>query len=150
LEAERVIALPELSGPAVRGIPSVSRGFISIDQHARVRDVDRVFAAGDAADFPVKQGGLAAQQADAAAESIAALAGVEIAPEPFEATVRGMLLTGGPTKYIEAHLTGGHGFSSKISDEPSWSPPVKIAARFLAPYLDKLDPIGEHQPSASG
>ena len=38
----------------------------------RVDGVDHVHAAGDAADFPVKQGGLACQQADTVAEHIAA------------------------------------------------------------------------------
>ena len=36
---------------------------------------EHVFAAGDAADFPVKQGGIGTQQADVAAAGIAALAG---------------------------------------------------------------------------
>ena len=67
LNADRVIVLPELFGPSVRGLPAGEHGFIPIDEHAKVRGVDRVYAAGDAADFPVKHGGLAAQQADSAA-----------------------------------------------------------------------------------
>jgi sulfide:quinone oxidoreductase len=149
IEADRIIALPELFGPAVRGLPSAAHGFIPTDPHGRVRDVERVFAAGDAIDFAVKQGGLAAQQADAAAQSIAALAGVAIEPEPFNPVVRGMLLTGTTPKYLQAHITGGHGFSSEISDTPSWSPPAKIAAKYLAPYLDERDRAGETQ-SATG
>ena len=37
-----------------------------------------MYAAGDASDFPIKHGGLASQQADAAAEAIAALAGADV------------------------------------------------------------------------
>jgi sulfide:quinone oxidoreductase len=145
IEADRIIALPELFGPAIRGLPSGSHGFIPTDPHGCVHGVERIFAAGDAVDFAVKQGGLAAQQADAAAQSIAALAGVAIEPQPFDPVVRGMLLTGNAPKYLQAHITGGHGFSSEISDTPSWSPPAKIAAKYLAPYLDERDHAAERQ-----
>ena len=50
-----------------------------------------------------------------------------------------MLLTGGKPLYLSARITGGSGFSSQITDEPTWAPPVKIAARHLAPYLDQRD-----------
>ena len=149
MEADRIIALPDLFGPAIRGLPSAPHGFIPTDPHGRVQGVERVYAAGDGVDFAIKQGGLAAQQADAAAESIAALAGVAIEPQPFNPVVRGMLLTGTAPKYLKAHITGGHGFSSEISDTPSWSPPVKIAAKYLAPYLDERDHAGSTQ-SATG
>jgi sulfide:quinone oxidoreductase len=139
LEVDRVVALPELFGPAVRGLHVSSHGFIPVDPHCQVRDVDRVYAAGDAIDFAVKQGGLASQQADVAAQAIAALAGADVEPEPFQPVMRGMLLTGGAPKYLCARITGGHGFSSEITDQPMWSPPVKIAARYLAPYLDRRD-----------
>jgi hypothetical protein len=33
----------------------------------------------------------------------------------------------------------GQGFSSEISETPTWSPPSKIAARYLASYLDRLE-----------
>ena len=45
-----------------------------------------VYAAGDVTTFPLKQGGLAAQQADAAAEAILAGLGVPLMPRPFEAS----------------------------------------------------------------
>ena len=139
LRVKRVIALPELYGPSVRGIPPSEHGFIRVDPYGRVRDVDAVYAAGDAVDFPVKHGGIGSQQADGVAQSIAALAGVNITPEPFDPVIHGMLLTGGEPLYLTAHITGGHGFSSEITDTPTWSPPSKIAAKYLAPYLDGLD-----------
>jgi sulfide:quinone oxidoreductase len=139
LRADRVIALPELDGPIVRGIPLGEHGFIRVDPHQRVPDVEDIYAAGDATDFPIKHGGLAAQQADVAAQSIAAQAGAAVTPERFDPVMNGMLLTNDKPRYLTAHITGGHGFSSEVSDTPTWSPPGKIVARYLAPYLDGLD-----------
>ena len=56
LEADRVIALPRLTGPAIRGLPADDDGFLPIDHHGRVRGVEGVYAAGDATNFPIKQG----------------------------------------------------------------------------------------------
>jgi sulfide:quinone oxidoreductase len=50
-----------------------------------------------------------------------------------------MLLTGGNPLYLTADITGGHGFSSEVSDTPTWSPPSKVASKYLAPYLDAHD-----------
>jgi len=142
LEVDRIVALPELDGPAVPGLPEAADGFIPIDEHCRVRGIEGVYAAGDATDFAIKQGGIAAQQADTAAEAIAALAGAPVDPQPFRPTIHGLLLTGGEPRYLNAHLTGGHGFSSELTYEPTWSPPTKIAAKYLAPYLEQLDRAG--------
>jgi sulfide:quinone oxidoreductase len=139
LTVDRVVALPELFGPAVRGIPLAEHGFINVDPHAHVPGVGPVYAAGDATDFAVKFGGIAAQQADAAAESIAALAGAPVTPEPFHPVIHGILLTDKRPRYLTARITGGQGFGSEISDTPSWSPPSKIHARRLAPYLERYD-----------
>jgi sulfide:quinone oxidoreductase len=135
LRVDRIIALPELFGPAVRGLPAGEHGFIPVDRHCKVRGVEHVWAAGDAIDFDVKHGGLAAQQADAAAEAVAALAGASLTPAPFQPEIRGMLLTGRKPRYLTARLSGSKGFSSQITDEPTWSPVAKISARYLAPYL---------------
>jgi sulfide:quinone oxidoreductase len=139
LHVRRVIALPELYGPAIRGIPLGEHGFIRVDSYGRVRDVEGVYAAGDAIDFPIKHGGVGSQQADAAALSVAALAGAAVTPEPFNPVIHGMLLTDDKPLYLTAKITGGHGFSSQITDAPTWSPPSKIAAKYLAPYLEQQD-----------
>ena len=135
LTVDRVIVLPELFGPSVRGVPAGEHGFIAIDGHAKVRGVEGVYAAGDAADFPVKFGGLAAQQADAAAESIARLAGAPVTPQRFHGTIHGILLTGRKPRYLTAHLSGSRGFRSQITETATWMPATKIAAKYLAPYL---------------
>src|SRR5262249_50661257 len=107
--------------------------------HGRVPGVGPIYAAGDATDFVVKQGGIASEQADAAAEAIAASAGAPITPRPFEPVVRGMLLTGEEPLYMVARLAAGQQPSSEVSDRPSWSPPGKIAAKYLGPYLEERD-----------
>ncbi len=140
LHVDRVVALPQLSGPSAPGVPGdASGGFIPIDAHCRVRGLERVFAAGDATDFAVKHGGVAAQQADAAAEAIAWLAGAAVQPRKFHPVIHGVLLGAKKPLYLSAHITGGHGSSSEVSDSPTWSPPTKIAAKYLAPYLDLRD-----------
>ncbi len=142
LSVERILALPELSGPSTPGVPKqATNGFIPIDVHCRVPGLERVYAAGDATDFAVKHGGIAAQQADTAAEAIAALAGAPIEPAKFHPVIHAILLGGDKPLYLSAHLTGGHGSSSQISDTPTWSPPTKIAAKYLAPYLDSRDHV---------
>ncbi len=108
----------------------------------------RVYAAGDATDFPVKYGGIAAQQADVVAQSIAALAGAEVTVELFHPVIHGMLLTDGEPVYLTAEIAGDRGFNSKVSDTPTWSPPKKIVARYLAPYLDGLDRERAIRPAA--
>jgi sulfide:quinone oxidoreductase len=139
LDVDRVVALPELMGPTVAGLPAGERGFIPVDQHGQVRGVPRVFAAGDATDFPLKHGGLAAQQANAAAQAIAALAGAPVTPELFTPELSGVMLTGGKPRYLTARIAGGEGFSSTISEEPPPGQVAKIAARHLAPYLAQRD-----------
>ena len=139
IEVERVIALPELYGPSVRGLPAGENGFIRVNPYGQVPGTGPIFAAGDATEFAVKHGGIAAQQADSAASSIAALAGAPVTPDPFQPVIRGMLLTDSKPLYLTSRITGGHGFSSEVTETPAWSPPAKIAAKYLAPYLEEHD-----------
>ena len=139
LQVDRVIALPELYGPSVRGIPLAEHGFIRINPYAQVPHAGPIYAAGDATDFPIKYGGIASQQADIAAQGIAALAGAPITPEQFHPVIHGMLLTDSEPLYLTAQITGGQGFSSEITDAPTWSPSGKIAAKYLAPCLEEYD-----------
>jgi sulfide:quinone oxidoreductase len=133
LRAERVVALPSIEGHRLRGLPHDEHGFLRIDEHARVRGVADVFAAGDGTDFPVKQGGIATQQADAAAEWIAATAGATVSPRPFRPVLRGQLLTGDAPYYFVNQLTGGSG-GGLSSPYPLWTPATKIAGRYLGPW----------------
>jgi sulfide:quinone oxidoreductase len=135
LPVDRIVTLPRLVGPRLRGVPSGRDGFLHTDAHGRVAGLDDVFAAGDATTFPIKQGGLAAQQADAVAETIAAAVGAAIDPQPFRPVLRGVLLTGGPARYLRADISGGAGDDSIIAGDALWWPPNKLSGRYLAPYL---------------
>jgi sulfide:quinone oxidoreductase len=127
IAADRVVAMPRLEGRPIHGIPVDNDGFVAVDGHGRVLGLDDVWAAGDMTTFPVKQGGLATQQADAAAESIAAQAGAAIVPQPFRPVLRGTLLTG----LVPRYLRGG----AEPDTEPPWWPPAKIVGRYLSPFL---------------
>ena len=136
IEADRVVALPQIEGPRLSGIPHDTSGFVPTDEHGRVRGVEHVFAAGDLTDFPVKQGGLAAQQADAAADAIAAEAGADVDPQPFAPVLRGLMLTGLTPRFMQMELGR---LESIVDTEPLWWPPGKIAGRHLGPFLaDRL------------
>ena len=134
IAADSVVAMPRLQPPTITGVAADAKGFIPTDQHGRVHGVEGVFAAGDVTTFPVKQGGLAAQQADAAAEAIAELAGAEIEPEPFRPVLRGLILTGGRPVFARAELDRPAS-EPLIGSESLWWPPGKIVGRYLAPFL---------------
>jgi len=135
IAADRVVSLPRLRGVPLAGVPQDADFFIPTDGTGLVSGLPDVYAAGDITTFPIKQGGLAAQQADAVAEAIAARAGATVTPRPFAPVLRGLLLTGSLPLYVRAELSGGRGASSTAANDPLWWPPGKIAARHLAPYL---------------
>jgi sulfide:quinone oxidoreductase len=135
LPVERVVSLPSLRGPKLEGLPADPDGFIPVDLHGLVRGQQDVYAAGDATNSPIKQGGVATQQADAAAEAIAARAGADVDPQPFRPVLRGLLLTGAAPRYMRAEVSGGRGEEWRVSDHALWWPPSKIAGKRLAPYL---------------
>jgi sulfide:quinone oxidoreductase len=145
LEATDVIALPALEGPGIPGLPADERGFIPIDDHARVKGAQDVYAAGDGTTFPIKQGGLATQQADAAAEHVAARFGADLEPRPFHPVLRGMLLTGEESLSLSHSLTGGEGEGSASADY-LWWPPHKVSGRYLAPWLAGRTVHAEPEP----
>jgi sulfide:quinone oxidoreductase len=132
IEADAVVALPRLEGPRLAGIDHDRDGFVATDEFGRVPAFADVYAAGDMTQFPLKQGGIATQQADVAAADIASRLGADIEVPPFRPVLRGLLLTGMVARYLRAEpKTGG-----SVSDTaPLWWPPAKIAGRYLAPFL---------------
>jgi sulfide:quinone oxidoreductase len=132
LEAERVVTLPRLEGRRIEGVPADRDGFTPVDSFGRVIGLKRVWAAGDGTAFPVKQGGVATQQADAAATSIAGEAGLDVKPEPLEPVLRGTLLTGDRPWHMRWSPGRGDG---EVAHEPLWWPPTKVAGRWLSTYL---------------
>ncbi|HET8758638.1 MAG TPA: FAD-dependent oxidoreductase [Solirubrobacteraceae bacterium] len=149
--ADTVISLPRLVGAAIDGLPNDRDGFLPTDAHGYVKGAPGVLAAGDVTTFPVKQGGLATQQADAAAATIAHETGALVEPRPFVPVLRGLLLTGGAPLYLRAELdatgtprvagTRARRLSGDVSARALWWPPGKIAGRYLAPYLSTARPV---------
>ena len=154
---DRVITMPVLEGPRIHGLPHDKHGFVPVDAHGRVAGVVDIYAAGDITAFPLKQGGLAAQQADAVAEVIAAAAGAVVTPKPFTPVLRGLLMTGGAPLYLRCEpqrlpheatvaieatrpLRNGGGRSA-AAGQALWWPPAKVAGRYLAPYLADARPV---------
>jgi sulfide:quinone oxidoreductase len=131
--AEWIVALPRLNGPWLAGLPHDADGFIPTDPHGAVPGAEGVWAAGDGTTFPIKQGGIAAQQADAAADAIAAALGAPVAPEPFRPVMHALLLDGTSERVLESDA------DSPTGEEPWW-PAAKVAARHLAPYLATAPP----------
>lgn len=139
IEADAVIGLPRLAGRRIAGIPHDADGFVGVDEHGRVIGLERVFAAGDITAFPVKQGGIATQQADAVAEAIAAETGAEVDPRPFDPILRGVLWTGREPRYLYGRPTGGHGEMSSFAEQPQWPPQEgKVIGRYLTSFVDSL------------
>jgi sulfide:quinone oxidoreductase len=139
------VALPLMEGPEIDGLPSDDGGFIPVDEHSRVKGLEGVYAAGDGTNFPIKQGGLATQQADAAAEHIAHALGEAGSPEPFRPVLRGKLLTGDESVNLRADIAGGTG-DPEVSPDQLWWPPHKIAARYLSPLLYHGESHEEPEP----
>jgi sulfide:quinone oxidoreductase len=138
IDVDRTIALPVLLGPAIGGVPADEAGFVPVDEHGRARALEGVFAAGDVTSSPIKQGGLAAQQAVAAAEAIAARHGANLNPQPCRPVLRGLLLTGGQRRWLRAPVGTTPG-SSRAScarcggrrrrSRPATSPPICCVPR---------------------
>jgi sulfide:quinone oxidoreductase len=136
--ADRMVSLPHISGPALPGLPSDDRGFVVVDEHARVPGVEDVYAAGDGTTLPIKQGGLATQMADVAVRHIVARGSADPAPAPFRPVLRGLLHTPHGPRYLRAELDDVDG-TSTFSEQPLWWPPSKIASRWLSPYLARVE-----------
>jgi sulfide:quinone oxidoreductase len=151
LEVSRILSLPRLRGRTPHGIPADPDGFVKVDPHGRVAGLQGVWAAGDGIDFPVKFGGLAAEQADAAAADIAADAGAAVERKPFRPVLRGRLLTSSGARYMRYDASGGDG-EGEATTHTLWWPPGKINGRYLTPWLAELDEetVTDHLPHSGG
>jgi len=111
---------------------------------------DHVYAAGDATDFPVKYGGVAAGQADAVAASITAAAGVALARALFDGAVHGFLIRGRtkPRHYFNVRIRAWGAHDQRVAEPAESAQGAKIAARCLGPYLEQR--WGELTPSLAG
>jgi sulfide:quinone oxidoreductase len=143
IEADRVVAGPQLRGRWINGVPGSWWGFIPTDSVGRVEDMPDVYAAGDVTTFPVKQAGLAAQQADLIAHTIASEVGAELV-RPCVRRVLQARLVGGPRPLILRAELDQHGratMATLVRVAPG-DPPArqKVFARYLTPYLELHEP----------
>jgi sulfide:quinone oxidoreductase len=139
LEAERIVSLPRIEGRQIQNLPSTADGFVPIDELCRVRGLgERVFAAGDMTDFPIKHGGVGAQMADVAAAGIAPLVGDAPAAQPLRPVIRGVLHTGAAPLYLTARMEDGR-MESEATTEEAWPPDEKVIAEELGPFLRTLE-----------
>lgn len=136
IAADAVIALARLRGPAIAGLPQTRTGFLPIDVQMHVGGLDSVWAVGDATSQPVKQGGLAAQQAEIAARGIAIRAGVRVPLRGFDPVLRAAIVTGGPVEYVRHRMTTGAETESG-DGRALWWPPAKVAGERLAARLSQ-------------
>jgi len=135
-----VIEIDRNAGHEIRSLPQDEDGFLPIDNHGRVIGLEHVYAAGDGTNFPVKQGGIACQQADAAAASIAAEAGVGNDPRPFEPVLRGVLVTERSARFLRD--------GEAVTASAMWWPPTKIAGEELMEVLQDVGTM--RRPDAHG
>ena len=131
IACDDVIALPRHEVPPIRGLPQARHGFLVTDFRMRVAGCPQVLAVGDATWFPIKQGGLATQQADVAAACIAHDLDPEVESPLFRPRLRAALLTGDGPLY----LRWGEGVSTAVSEAPLWWPPGKVAGQYLTPFI---------------
>jgi sulfide:quinone oxidoreductase len=136
-KADRTVALPISVGPHVPGLPADGEGFLPVDEYGRAAGAAGVWGAGDGTSQPIKQGGLATQQAETAARSIAVAAGLAVEAPPFRPELRALLVTGRAAWYL--HRPFDDPAATVISEKPLWAPPTKIAGRRLGPFLDAID-----------
>jgi sulfide:quinone oxidoreductase len=140
IKVDQIIALPELYAPALPGVPtSAERGFVTIDAYGAVHGLKRVYAAGDITETPVKHGGLSAEQADVAAQAIAALAGAPVEPRPLRPALHVMLLGADKPLFIRSQMLGEHGVDLEMSNDPLWDPVEKLHSEYLGLVLAELD-----------
>jgi sulfide:quinone oxidoreductase len=140
ISTDHVVAVPRLVGRRIIGIPADWNGFVTTDAYGRVRELTDVFAAGDMTHFPVKQGGLATQQADVIAAVLAARAGAAIEVPPVRHVIRTRLLIPEGPLYLRVELDGdGRPLpsteASQISTEALWWPAAKLFGRYLSPWM---------------
>jgi sulfide:quinone oxidoreductase len=143
IKADRVVAVPQLHGARIAGTPANQSGFIPVDAAGRVEGMANLYAAGDTTAFPIKHGGLAAQQGDRIAHTIAA--GLGLTPHELKTKpVLKVKLVGGQRPLLLRVELDEFGeptaatLTHTRSDRQSTGP--KVFARYLNPYLETHQP----------
>lgn len=151
---DRVVALPLLRGPGIAGLPTTTAGFVPVGEGQRVRGMEDVLVAGDAGDHHIKQGGLAAHQAEVAATTIVRALGGDPPPMSEGPVLRGKLVAGEDTLYLRRALDDDAD-AGTASARALWQPEAAMCAWRLTRWLvqhgndlhaDALGPLA-HPPT---
>jgi sulfide:quinone oxidoreductase len=145
IAAERFVAAPALRGRRITGVPASWWGFVPTDVWGRVEGLADVYAAGDMTTFPIKQGGLAAQQADRIAHVIASGLGVPVKELRADHVLRARLLAGDRTLVLRTELDAfGQPTTAALEyhDRNLSANSPKVFGRYLTPYLARLEATG--------
>lgn len=154
LDADCVVAVPELRGPRITGVPTDAWGFITTDALGRVIGLADVYAAGDMTNFPIKQGGLAAQQADLIAQCIASEHGAVVKEPRVQHVLRARLLGGTRPIFLRTVLdefgqaTDATLQHESFEEDETSTAQEKVFGRYLTPYLHTREPL--LSPSLTG
>jgi sulfide:quinone oxidoreductase len=141
LQADQVVAVPQLRGRRIAGVPANHAGFVPTDASGRVQGLTDVYAAGEMTSFPVKQGGIAAQQADRVAQAILISVGAPLVPRRIPTVLQAKLIGGQRPVFLRAELDEhGRATSATLTRTASEESVVenKVLARFLTPYLEEV------------
>ena len=135
--ADRAIALPVYRGPAIEGLPADGHGFIPVGPDARVPGAPDVWAVGDGTTNPVKQGGIACQQADVRRRPDRG--GGSPARSRTASRGRRRCPAGCGTAGADGRLPSGAQQPAEGAADPTPAWPVaKVGGRFLAPFLREM------------
>ena len=147
LDADCVVAVPVLRGPRITGVPADRWGYITTDALGGVTGLNDVYAAGDMTSFPIKQGGLATQQADLIAQAIASNHGAAVKELRVQRVLRARLVGGTHPVFLRTELDEfGHATAAtlrlqRFEDGESPVTPDKVFGRYLTPHLDMQEPV---------
>jgi len=117
------VTIADVVARPVPGLPTDRAGFIPVDAYGLVTEEPDVYAVGEDTSFPLRQGGLAAQQADVVADAIIARYAGGEPPQPFAPVLRARLTTSGaPLTSRPAHPARASPRIARCGRRPRWSP----------------------------
>ena len=152
IQADRVVALPELRGRRFTGVPARRSGFVPVDSAGRVEGLEDVYAAGDTTTFPIKQGGLAANQADIVAQTIAASLGAPTKEIRAPQVLHARLLGGERPVFVRTEFDWrGRPTRATLlhADDEYDAKATKVLGRYLVPYLETREPLTDDRQAAA-
>lgn len=135
IAVERAVALPRHDGSYIANVPLDAAGFIPTDGYGRVEDTEGLYAAGEVTATAIRHAAIAAEQARASAEAVAADAGAPIEPRAAGSVLSGTLLA--------CPLTRESGARRGL-----WWPPEALSGPRLRDHL--RDSVGFELPELDG